>query len=198
MSYNPTTDFPALIRNNGGVAQVAEMPGLDFVVAALARAGLFSVVYSQTAPVTNQSTTVWVKPSSPSWVAEAQVFLWNGTAYVPPTPALWVTLLSPAYVFQKTTIPNDVISAATTLLAINRIAPTSTVLTLPALAFRSGMALQVVDWSSAVAGHNITLQTPDGSTIMQRATFNLFSTADQLAGVNLQPSVELNGWVIAP
>src|SRR5438046_213458 len=106
MSYNPLTDFLALIRNVGGVASIAQVPGLDYVVSAMARAGMIRLYAGQTAPVVNQSTTAWLKTALPSWTAEGVVFLWDTStqAYVTATPELWDVFLSGVagtYVFQS-------------------------------------------------------------------------------------------------
>lgn len=204
MAYAPNTDFLALLRQTSGGVGFAEMPGLDFVVAALARAGLISLSVGQTAPTANQSTTAWFKPALPSWTAEGVLFLWNaGTgAYALATPALWLALLSGSvgYAFQSATAVANSIKAGTSLLAIQRAAPSATALTLPSIAVQwaTGRKLQIVDFSTIVAAHIITLTTPDGATIMQKASWQLLSTPDQLAGVMLQPSPDLNSWIIAP
>jgi hypothetical protein len=93
--YNPATDFSALWRNIAGVVSKVEMPTLDLVVAALARAGLFTLVSSATAPVANQATTAWLDTQTPSWAGEGTLNLWNPvtTAYVPATAALFLDLL---------------------------------------------------------------------------------------------------------
>jgi hypothetical protein len=207
MTYSPATDFLALIRQTAAGVEVTQMPGLDYVVAALARAGLFQLSVGQAPPTANQSTTVWLKPSIPSWVAEGAVFLWNAGAgqYQPATPALWSALLAGAgatngYAFQSVSAASAAIVAGTTLLAVQRAAPSATALLLPALAAQrlSGGPLRIVDWSTTVAAHTITITTPDGSTIMRQPSWQLLSTAVQLAGVLLYPSPDLNGWVIAP
>lgn len=203
MSYNPITDFLALLRNIGGQATVEQMPGLDFVVSAMARAGLFTTYVGQTAPIVNQPTTVWVKPSLPSWVAECIVYLWDvgAQAYAPATPALWNALLvPPASVFQSVNGGSATIGGQTTLCAVQRVAPVATALILPTLASRSGKPLQLVDWSSSVTVDHLITITPAevGVTIMRRALWSLYSTADQLGGITLFPSSDLNGWVIAP
>lgn len=203
MSYDPTTDFLGLLRQSGASVVLERMPGLDYVVAAMARAGQFRLSVGQTPPTVNQPTTVWLKPSLPSWVAEGNVFLWNAItgAYELATPALWSAMLTPAgYFFQSVTIASDVISIGVTLLAVRRTAPAATALVLPPLAsqFLTGRPLKIVDWSATVTNHLITLATPDGSTIMRLASWSLLSTADQLAGITLHPSPDLNGWVIAP
>lgn len=94
MGYNPITDFLSLIRNVNNRARVEQMPGLDFVVAALARAGMVSVWAGQSPPVTNQLQTVWLKPATPSWTAECVIFLWDATAgaFAVATPQLWSDL----------------------------------------------------------------------------------------------------------
>jgi hypothetical protein len=201
MSYSAITDFIGLLRSTGGGIRSVRMPGLDYLIAGLARAELFLLWTGTTAPTSNQATTVWLLPASPSTVAEGAIFLWNGSAYVPATPALWSVLFaggqSSGYVFQEVTTGAGAVNSATSLLAVERVNPAATALTLPSVSVRGGEALQVVDWSSAVANHAITL-TPNGAeTIMRLSSFELLSTPDQLAGVTLYPSVDLNGWVIA-
>lgn len=100
MSYNPLTDFLALLRSTGGGVRTERIPGLDYVVSALARAGLITLFVGQTAPTVNQSTTVWFQPASPSWTAEGQVFLWNpGTSsFQTATPTLWSDLIAGPFV----------------------------------------------------------------------------------------------------
>jgi hypothetical protein len=203
MAYNPITDFLALLRNTNNGMRTERTPGLDFVVAALARAGLFSLSIGQTPPTSNQATTVWFLPSSPTWVAEGAVFLWNALtgAYAPATPALWNALLSSnGYLFQSVTGATGVINAGVTVLAVQRAAPAATSLALPNLQSQwlTGRDLNIVDWSTAVTNHIITLTTPDGTTIMRNSTFELVSNAAQLTGLRLKPVPDLNGWIIAP
>lgn len=95
MAYNPATDFLALWRNIAGQVSKVEMPGLDHVVAALARAGLITVSVSATAPVVNQSITAWLRAAVPSNSAEGVLFLWDKvtTAYLAATPALFLQFL---------------------------------------------------------------------------------------------------------
>jgi hypothetical protein len=205
MSYSATTDFLALLRNIGGVERLGSIPGLDWFVEALARAGFINLFVGQSAPIANQASTAWFQPAVPSWSAEGQLFLWNATlsVYQPATPALWQTYFLPlisGYAFQSVTAGAAAIVAGTSLVAVQRVSPTATALTLPTLAsqFASGKKLQIVDFSTAVTNHTITLSVPDSATIMQQATFQLLSTAVQLSGVMLQPSPDLNAWVIAP
>ena len=91
MPYNPSTDLVGLWRAVSGGVEKAEMPGLDFVIQAMARAGLMRIVTSQTAPTTNQSTTGWFQPANPSFGSEGSLFLWDPTLnmYVPATPELF-------------------------------------------------------------------------------------------------------------
>jgi hypothetical protein len=206
MSYNPTTDFLALLRSTTGGVRTEQMPGLDFVVAALQRVGfLNNLVIGQTAPVVNQAATPWFQPAVPSWTGEGVLFLWNvATAtYQPATSALWAQFLFPAvsgYAFQETNLGAATIAPGTSLFAIARAAPAATAIQLPVLAaqFATGKKLQIVDFSTAIVNHDITLSVPDTATIMQQATWQLLSTADQLAGVMLTPSPDLNSWVITP
>lgn len=203
MSYSPITDFLALLRQTAAGMEIASMPGLDYVIAAMARAGLFTLYVGQTAPVANQQTTVWLKPSQPSWVAEGTVFLWNAAtgAYVPATSALWAALLTPSgYLFQSISAGSTPINVGVTLAAIQRAAPAVTILTLPDLLsqWATGRPLRIVDWSTAVTQHVISLAPVGNATIMQLSSWELLSTAAQLAGATLYPSPDLNGWVIAP
>lgn len=201
MGYNPLTDFLTLLRLSAGVVSTERMPGLDYVVAAMARAGLFQLSTDQTAPTTNQQNTVWLRPSVPSWVAEGTVFLWDASqgAYALATPALWHALLSPGgYSFQSVTAAAGAVVAGTTVLAVQRASPSSTGLVLPSLGAQwiSGRSLKISDWSTGVTSHTITLTTPDGATIMKQSSRQLVSTAGQLASATFTPVPDLNGWVI--
>lgn len=205
MAYNPVTDFLALLRQTSSGVKFERTPGLDFTVAALARAGLINLYVGQTAPGVSQTTTAWFKPASPSWTAEGNLYLWNviTTEYELATPALWAALLAPIisrYSFQSAPSPSNIIVAGTSLLAVQRAGPTATSLVLPNLAqqWTSANKLQIVDFSTGVTDHTITLTTPDGATIMQKTSWQLHSVTDQLSGVMLQPSPDLNSWVIAP
>lgn len=203
MAYAPNTDFLALLRQTSGGVRSESVPGLDYITAALARAGMINLSVGQTAPSSNQSTTAWFKPALPSWSAEGKLYLWNPltSQYEQATPTLWQqSNVVNSYVFQSAPSPVNVVPAGTSLLAVQRAAPTATSLTLPNLVaqFISGRKLQIVDFSTSIANHVITLTTPDGATIMQRASLALRSTADSCAGVMLQPSPDLNSWVIAP
>lgn len=98
MAYNPVTDFLALWRNSGGQVSKLEMPGLDYVVATLARAGFITLSVSATAPVVSQSTTAWLQAAVPSNSAEGVMWLWDPvtTTYVAATPALLFKMLETA------------------------------------------------------------------------------------------------------
>lgn len=206
MAYNPITDFLGLLRSTGGGVRTERVPGLDYVISAMARMGFVTLYVGTTAPVTNQASTVWLLPASPSWTAEGAVFLWNSAtgAYVAATPALWLALFAlvvSGYSFQSAANPVNVILTGTTLLAVQRAAPVTTTLTLPnlGLQFAKGVKLQIIDFSTAIAAtHTITLGTPDGAKIMNQGSWQLLSTADQQAGVQLTPCPDLNAWVIAP
>lgn len=204
MSYDYTTDFIGLLRLVGGSLRSERMPGLDYVVAALNRLGLFTLAVGQTAPVVNQATTVWLKPDVPSWAAEGTVYIWNPVAatYQVATPQLWQVLLNPTgYAFQSLVNANNVIVAGTSVAAVQRAAPANTAISLPLVAdqFLTQKDIELVDYSTGVVAHTITVTpTGAGATIMQRATLQLLSTADNLAGVRLRPSPDLNAWIIAP
>lgn len=96
MAYNPATDFIGLWRSDGGTeVSKLEIPGLDFVISAMARAGLLTISISATAPGANQSTTAWLQTDVPSWVGEGSFYLWNRdtTTYETATPALFFQFL---------------------------------------------------------------------------------------------------------
>lgn len=202
MAYSPQTDFLALLRQTSGGARVTSLPGLDFVTAALARAGLFSLwVNPTTPPSTNVQTTVWLKVSSTDWATEGSVFLWNPQTvrFELATPTLWraVFAASTSSAFQSVAANSAIVASVTTLLAVQRNNPGITTLTLPTVVGRLP-SLQIVDWSTNIAAHQIAINPAPGETIMQAATFSVYSTPDQFGGVTLYPSVDLNGWVIAP
>jgi len=98
MAYDPTKDFVGLWRNTAGNLSKTEMPGLDFVASALARAGLITLAVSATAPLVSQSTTAWLRPAVPSTSAEGALFLWDpaASAYAAATPKLLLYMLEAA------------------------------------------------------------------------------------------------------
>lgn len=203
MAYNPATDFPALLRTTGGGVRTERVPGLDYILAALARMGLITLSVSQVAPTANQTTTAWLQPASPSWSAEGALFLWNATlgSYQPASPTLWTQLLQLVlfgYSFQSVAVGAAAINLGASLVAVQRAAPAATALTLPNLGQQWAKfgKIQIVDFSTGVAAHDITIATPDGTTIMKSANWQILSTPDQLAFITLQPSPDLNAWVI--
>lgn len=203
MSYNPVTDFLALVRLTAGEAEIARIPGLDYVLSALARAGVITLSTGQSAPIVNQPTTAWLKPAEPSWTAEGTLYLWNAftSAYEVATPALWTALLTVSlsgYVFQSAANNSNAVGSLTSLVAIERANPGATTLRLPTVLSRGGKALQIVDWSTGVVNHTVTLTPASGNTIMKLASWQLLSTPDQAAGITLYPSTELDAWVISP
>lgn len=202
MAYNPATDFLALLRLTSGGVRSGREPGLDYIVQALARIGLFALSVGQSAPTVNQATTVWLQPSLPTWLAEGTFYIWNSIAgaYQVATPALWVAFLAninSGYAFQSVANPVNNVTAGTTLLAVQRNNPVTTSVILPVLGaqFATGKSIKIVDFSTNVVNHAIALTTPDGATIRQRASLTLLSTADYLSVVSLQPSPDLNSWV---
>jgi hypothetical protein len=95
MSYVSSTDFLALLRQTGNGARFERMPGLDWAIEALARAGMFLLwVHPTDAPVADQASTLWFRPVVPTWQAEGSVYLWNADAseFQPATLPLWQEL----------------------------------------------------------------------------------------------------------
>lgn len=201
--YNPATDFIGLLRLVGSAVRSERMPGLDYVVAALARAGMFALSVGQTAPTTNQPSTFWFQPAIPSWTAEGTLYIWNpvAAAYQPATPALWQAFLSPAgSVFQSLPSANNTINPGVSLAAVQRVAPANTAIQLPSIAaqYLTQKDLVIADFSTGVVNHQILVSPIGGATIMQLATLNLQSTADYLARARLRPSPDLNSWIPIP
>lgn len=90
------------------------------------------------------------------------------------------------------------IAPGTAAVAINRAAPAATALVLPSVAAQGGIPIRILDWSTAVTAHAITI-TPNGSeTIMRQASWPMYSNSASLASLTLYPSTTLNGWYMAP
>ncbi len=118
MSYNPATDFFGMLRLVGSSLRSERVPGLNVVVDALARAGMFALSVGQTAPTVNQASTLWFQPAIPSWTAEGTLYIWNPVAgaYEVATPALWQAFLSPSgSVFQSLPFANNIINPGVSL-----------------------------------------------------------------------------------
>lgn len=166
MSYSPLTDFIALLRLTGGGVRTERMPGLDYVVSALARAGLINLSVSLTAPTSNQATTAWFRPSVPSWTTEGTLFLWNPAtvAYEVATPALWFLTLSSAtveVVQDVTTVGPVLVQVNATVVRVQNVgAPVA--LTLPLSATKQKPVL-ISDWANHAGTTGlITISTSGG------------------------------------
>jgi len=166
MSYAPTTDFVSLLRlvSSGGV-RVERMPGLDFVVIALARAGFFDLSVSDTAPTTSQTTTAWFRPAKPSWAAEGVLYLWDADSlsYQPATTMLWSELLITSKATTNTQMiktPGPVtIGATIDHVLVNQTVSAPITLILPLASTKPNEVL-VCDWKGdAGLGNTISIQT---------------------------------------
>lgn len=95
MTYDPSNDFFALLRQASGGQRFVRSPGMDVVLLALSRAGLFNMEVSATAPTADQASTAWFKPADPSYASEGALYLWNAgdAEYQPATAALFLALL---------------------------------------------------------------------------------------------------------
>lgn len=170
MSYASTTDFLALLRQTSGGMRSERMPGLDYVIAALMRAGLLNLSVGQTAPTTSQTTTAWFKPAIPSWFAEGALFLWNvATAeYEPATPPLWAALFiataSGAIVTQDVTTvgPVNVLPNASVVRVQNVGAPVALVMPLSATVANPVL---ISDWANHAGTNPITISTTGGEIL---------------------------------
>lgn len=173
MSYAQTTDFLALLRQTSGGVRTERMPGLDWFVAALARAGFITLSIGQTQPIVNQTTTAWFKPAIPSWSAEGALFIWNiGTAqYEPATPALWSAFLfiTSSGVLQDVAVAGPTaIAVNTTILRVMNVgAPVA--LTMPLAANKLGAVL-VSDWANLAGANPITITRSGADVFPNGAT----------------------------
>lgn len=164
MSYIPTTDFIALLRQTGGGLRMERMPGLDYVVAALARASLFYVWTGLTPPVTNQLRTVWFRPYVPSYAAEGSVWLWSvqDAEYQPATPELWSDVLvppqpTPPEIVQDIVDPGpaNVLTDAT-VVRVNQTIGAPITVVMPLASTKVGGVL-ISDWKGDAGVNNITV-----------------------------------------
>lgn len=167
MAYTPTTDFLALLRQTSNGMRLAEVPGLDYLVAALARAGMFSLSVGQLAPTTNQATTAWFQPAIPSWNREGVLFLWNSVAveYEPATPALWSALFLRTAVFSE--VVQDVVAAGP--VAVQTTADVVRVQNVGApvaltmgLAVNASRTVLITDWANHAGTNPITITLSGG------------------------------------
>lgn len=166
MSYSPSTDFLALLRLVSGVTRMERMPGLDFLVPALARAGLFQLAVQATAPTVDQATTAWFKPAVPSWATEGTLFLWNAATgtYEIATPSLWAILISgsttPLVVQDVTNAGPVAINSDTGIVRVQNVGAPVT-LVLPLSSTKIGSVL-ISDWANHAGANNITVQLSGG------------------------------------
>lgn len=172
MSYSPTIDFLALVRRTSNGARAAEMPGLDYMVSAFARAGMFELSVGQVAPTSNQAATAWLKPSLQSWAEEGTLYLWDAGvgAYAEATLALWQSLFFSAagpgsLVVQEITAggPQNV-QANANIVLVNQIVSAPITLTMPlSTALTSGSVL-ISDWKGDSGANNITVNLQGADT----------------------------------
>lgn len=162
MSYAPSTDFLGLLRQTSGGVRAERMPGLDYVVSALSRAGFFQVSVSATAPTINQATTAWFRPGVPSWNSEGTLFLWNSTTieYEVATPALWAAMLGTTNVIavQEILTPGPVnVRTDAHIVLVNQIVSAPITLVVPLSTTKSGDVL-ISDWKGDSGnGNTITI-----------------------------------------
>lgn len=87
------------------------------------------------------------------------------------------------------------VASGTSALVLNGASPTATAIALPSVGSQP-VELTIVDLSTSVTEHVITL-TPNGSEkIMGASTFTITSTAFDKARITLAPSTTINGWYI--
>lgn len=162
MSYSPTIDFLALLRKTSGGVRTERMPGLDYIVSALARAGLISVWVGQSEPTSDQTTTAWFVPYAQSWAAEGELFLWNAdtSEYEPASPELWAALFASvapvaSEVVQDVTAPGPAaIQTAATVVRVNQVVSAPISLVMPLSSNKKGAVL-ISDWRGDAGTNNI-------------------------------------------
>ena len=96
---------------------------------------------------------------------------------------------NPTVVSGSAVIPNG-----TRVVAIVADAPTATTLLLPTILGQDKTPLTIVDLSTNVSEHTITLDAQGTNTIMRLASFQIISTTDQLASITLNPATSLGIW----
>jgi hypothetical protein len=181
VAYNPITDFLALIRRTSNGARVAEVPGLDYVLAALARAGLFAISVGQTAPTSNQASTVWLQPALQSWTAEGVIYLWNAdtATYEPATPALWTALFAAqsTFVIQEITLAGPVnVQTDARIVLVNQAVSAPITLIMPEAVDKTGDVL-ISDWKADSGLGNVITMQRSGADVFPGA-----ATSWQIAG----------------
>jgi|SRR5215471_464347 len=148
--YTPSTDFVGLWRAISGGVQKVEMPGLDFVISGLGRAGIINLSTAGSAPTSNQSTTAWLQPAATSYAAEGVFQLWNATAsaYQNATMRLLLEMLAAAE--KVAAVPTAISSLLDTLST-----------TQGAIAFRGSAGWQAIN--PGVAGQFLATGGPSAN-----------------------------------
>lgn len=188
MSYAPITDFLALLRLTSGGVRTERMPGLDYIVAALARAGLINLSVGATAPTSLQATTAWFKPAVPSSSAEGILFLWNAATlqYEPASPTLWAFIFAAtaaSVVQDVTTVGPVTVQANANVVRVQNVgAPVA--LTMPLSQNMTG-AILISDWANHAGTNNITISLSGGQVFPNGAA--TWTLAGDGASVRLYP-----------
>lgn len=191
MAYNATTDFLALIRRTANGARVLQMPGVDYVIAEMSRAGFFNLSVGQTAPTANQPTTVWFRPALQSWSAEGTVFLWNPTTleYEVATPLLWSIFLTAA--IGTVTVEQDVTAGPTVnvlqnagVVVVNQTVSAPITLNMPLSTAKIGACL-ISDFKGDAGANPITVQLTGADKFP--GGVNTWQIAGNGGSINLRP-----------
>lgn len=174
MAYSPATDFIALLRQTDGGVRTERMPGLDYIAAAMARAGMFELSVGQIAPTANQAITAWLKPALSSWTAEGVLFLWNAATveYEVANPLLWSALFlaaAVAEVIQDVTTAGPVtVNTNSTIVRVQNVGA-AVALVMPPAATMLGPVL-ISDWANLAGTNNITIARSGGDVFPNGAT----------------------------
>jgi hypothetical protein len=157
------------MRLGSGGLRTERMPGLDYLVAAFARAGLFQLSVGQVAPITDQANTAWFKPALQSWSEEGVLYLWDAAVgeYALATLSLWQALLggtnaTPTVVQDVTGAgPVNVLTNAS-VVRVNQLVSAPITLTVPLSDLKTCDVL-ISDWKGVSGnGNPITVNLTGG------------------------------------
>lgn len=164
------------------------MPGLDYVVEALARAGMIALSVSQTAPTVNQAATAWFMPAIPSFSAEGTLFLFNVAlgAYQPATPALWAAFFSAGAsgVVQDVTTAGPVtVQTNASVVRVQNVGAAVALIMPPSVNMADDVL--ITDWANHAGANNITI-TLSGSDVFPGGA-NEWTIAADAGSIFLRP-----------
>lgn len=109
------------------------------------------------------------------------------------SPSTLITGRTDAVVYGTATIN---LPAGSSTVAIDRNDPATTTITLPSIAAQGLTPITIVDWSSDLDDHVITINPSGSDSIMRLAAWQVRSTSYSRGVVTLYPSTNLGGWYL--